>query len=149
MLALLAFLFGCSGGSAADSCDPAAASGTITAAVDGEDWTGEGLTWLWSGASVQLTSSGTDRRITAVGHRDAAGTDVADLMDALPVSVSLDDNDGWALLYEGNASDRSVTGTLTLTDYVEDGDLVGCISFETEGGASVSSGSFSAAYFGD
>ena len=111
-------------------------------------WLGEGLTWLWSGDSVQLTTSGTDR-ITAVGHRDAAGTSISALTDALPITVSLDDDSGWAVLYQGNESARSVSGELVITEYTEDGALAGCIVFDTDSGTSIEDGTFRADYAGD
>ncbi len=144
---LLAFLVGCDADSVSQ-CSPSADAGTLSATLDGEDWLGEGLTWLWSGDSVQLTTSGTDR-ITAVAHRDADGLSVAERIDSLPVTVSLDDDAGWALLYEGSDSARSVTGTLVITEHTEGGVVAGCLSFEADSGALIEDGSFSADYAGD
>jgi hypothetical protein len=144
---LFTLLAGCDANSASQ-CSPSADAGTLSATLDGEDWLGEGLAWLWTGDSVQLTTSGTDR-ITAVAHRDADGLSVAERIDSLPVTVSLDDDAGWALLYEGSESARSVTGTITITEYADGGDLTGCISFEADNGALIEDGSFSAAYAGD
>ena len=98
---------------------------------------------MWAGESVQLTTTGTDR-ITAVGHRDATGTAVASLTDALPITVSLDDDAGWAVLYEGDSSSRSTGGTLVITEYTEGGELAGCVEFETDSGAQITAGSFRA-----
>jgi len=140
---LFTLLAGCDADSASQ-CSPSADAGTLSATLDGEAWLGEGLTWLWTGDSVQLTTSGTDR-ITAVAHRDADGLSVAERIDSLPVTVSLDDDAGWALLYEGSESARSVTGSITITEYTDDEALSGCLSFEADNGALIEDGSFSGA----
>ena len=148
MPTLLIFLLtGCTNSPAAQ-CSADADASTLQATIDGEDWLGEGLTWLWSGDSVQLTTIGTDR-ITAVGHRDADGTSISALIDSLPITVSLDDDTGWAVLYQGNKSARSVSGELVITEYIEDDTLAGCIVFDTEGGTSIEDGVFRADYAGD
>jgi hypothetical protein len=144
---LLSLLTGCANNPAAQ-CNSDADAGTLQATIDGEDWLGEGLTWLWSGDSVQLTTVGTDR-ITAVGHRDAEGTSISALTDALPISVSLDDDNGWAVLYQGNESARSVSGELVITEYTEGDILAGCMVFETDSGTSIEDGVFRADFAGD
>jgi hypothetical protein len=144
---LISLLIGCTNTPAAQ-CASGADDSTLEATIDGEDWLGEGLTWLWSGDSVQLTTTGTDR-ITAVGHRDADGASISALTDSLPITVSLDDDAGWAVLYEGNESARSVSGELILTEYTEGDTLAGCIVFDTDSGTSIEDGVFRADYAGD
>ncbi|MFT5682381.1 MAG: hypothetical protein ACI8RZ_003299 [Myxococcota bacterium] len=144
---LLALLVGCKS-ETASQCSPSADAGTLSATIDGTDWLGEGLTWLWSGDSVQLTTSGTDR-ITAVAHRDADGLTVSERIDSLPITVSLDDDSGWAVLYEGSESARSVGGSMVITEHTDGGALGGCLSFEADDGTLIEDGSFSAEAAGD
>jgi hypothetical protein len=145
---LLVLLIGCGDTDPASQCSPDADVGTLSATIDGEDWLGEGLTWLWSGDSVQLTTSGTDR-ITAVGHRDGDGNTVSDRADSPPISISLDDDGGWAVLYQGSESARSVSGTLVITSLADGGTMEGCLSFEADDGALIEDGSFSAEHSGN
>ena len=148
MSTLLIFLLtGCSTDPAAQ-CSADTDAGTLQATIDGEDWLGEGGTWLWSGDSVQITTSGTDR-ITTVGHRDAAGSSIAELTETLPITVSLDDDSGWAILYQGSDSERSVSGELVITEYSEEDALAGCVTFDTDSGTAVADGVFRADYAGD
>lgn len=118
--------------------------GELSAAINGEDWTGEGLGWLWAGSGLQLTSSSsTDWRVTVVAYSDADGQDLTDALATLPVTVPLDDETGWAILYQGDSSSRSLSGELVITAYSDGGVVEGCLEVFTES-AELTGGTFSA-----
>ena len=154
---LAALTLACADGgadSAATVCVPDAPAGTLQGTLDGAPWSAA-ASWAWTGESLQITTENADEwRLTIVAHRDAGGQAPAAAAeaDALPLTIDLGADDGWATVYPA-AGGTSLTskqgsgGTLTLTtlgDASGSGTVEGCLDF----GAASATGDGSARFEG-
>jgi hypothetical protein len=136
---LTVFLFACAGekGDTASTCQPGSpGAGTISATVDGADWSAADLTYLWAGESLQLTTSvSAGWRLSVVAQSAGGGEPISQIIDAgaFPAEVRLEaGKGGFAVLYPESGPSASTNngdgGLLVITGEV-DGDLLGCLDF--------------------
>lgn len=136
---IVVLLLAC-GGSFCD--ENAAADGEAVLEIDGSPWRGP-ISWMLAGDSLQLNADAVDGQwVSIVAQQSTDGAVLSAAITAPPVEVDLAVG-GWGVLYSDSDSDRSVLGSLTISDQDASGNLQGCISFTTEGGTLVE-GSFSA-----
>lgn len=148
LCSLLLPLLACDGASGSDGActpDPALASGTAAATLDGAAWT-TSATWLWQGESVQINADPADGwRFSLVGQLTDAGDTVQAAADAgaFPITVPLGTSGGWVTVFPTEGGDGSyhtknaAGGTLTITEVGDE--LAGCFDFSagTEAGDAV------------
>jgi hypothetical protein len=131
MLLVLTFLTACAP-SASATCAVEQDAGTATATVDGEAWTGTGVTWLVSsGLQLNTVRSGAWSMVLRAATT-SDGDAVADAIDAgtFPIVVALAD-DNFATLYPESGdsyASQDHSGELVIAEVVDD-ELRACFSF--------------------
>ena len=136
---LLALLLACSSdGSKAANCSVDAAAGTAAAVVGGEEWEGGGATWVWAGESLQVNTVGAGSWwLSLVAQATTDGETVKAAVDAgaLPATVDLGGDGGWATLYPADGasySSRNGSGELVIVE-ADDTSVHACFTFEATG----------------
>jgi hypothetical protein len=137
---LLVLLLACTsdGGSKATNCTVDAAEGTAVATVDGEAWEGGGATWVWAGDSLQVNTVGAGSWwMSLVAQTTADGDTVKAAVDsgALPATIDLGGDGGWATLYPADGasySSRNGSGELVIIE-ADDASVQACFTFEAAG----------------
>jgi hypothetical protein len=139
---MLFLLLACTGESSAPTCTDAdaLAVGTISATVDGAEWT-SAATWMWQGESLQITTDAADGwRFTFVAQTTSDGTTVKTAAAAaLPVEVALTDaGGGWVLAYpdDGDSLSSDMGGGTLSISASDEATLQACFSFDAGNEAS-------------
>jgi len=141
-----------------DECDSSIASADrIVGTVDGEEWDGAPVIWMWAGDSIQATSEEEDGwRMTFFLQATEDGLTMRDLEEggALPATVDLGSDDAGVTLYtddgDSYTTGADAPGSLTITQ-MDDATLEACFSFTAESSLGVtveiSEGAFYAGLF--